>query len=259
MIYLTTIHQFAEALFLSTAGTPLEQSLPVVQIPWKDGMERYRRRYDIQYELGDMSLVRTWGLATFDGWTAVAFTMHPGDVLEYSTRADENTVILFTPPEPEAVFPKPADLSLEIITMKRDAILHFILASAEQLRKTDLRSARLIYSACVRAINANYGSEMEIYKNDLLLNLVQRALMILSSIFELPVDQELTYCDMNKSSTDTALGVSPKPASAFECPAGWIYEKCHTCFRRGKGNVSLIWHDEITTVCENGHSWSTSL
>ncbi|GAM40067.1 hypothetical protein TCE0_034f12120 [Talaromyces pinophilus] len=147
-IYLTTLGRFSEATPLSTTGTLLEETLSKSQLPWLDQVERYRQRYSIQYELGDMSIVRTWGLATFDGWTAVAFTMHPGDVLEYTIKAEESTIILFTPPEPGAVFPKPADLSDERMTMKRDEVLNYLLSSVDRLQQSDLRSAKLIYSAC---------------------------------------------------------------------------------------------------------------
>ncbi|QGA12418.1 hypothetical protein EYB26_000062 [Talaromyces marneffei] len=234
-IYLTSLGRFSEATPLSTTGTLLEESLVKTQPPWVDQVERYRQRYSIQYELGDMTIVRTWGLATFDGWTAVAFTMHPGDVLEYTIRAEESTIILFTPPEPSAVFPKPADLSDQ---------------------RSDLRSARLTYSACVCAINANYGAQQEISKNEPLLSIARQALTYLSTIFELPVDEEISYCDINKPSTDPVLYSTPKPASTLEGPTGWIYERCHTCFRRGNGNVGLSWRDQNTTICANGHTWN---
>lgn len=258
-IYLTTLGRFAEAIPLSTTGTLLEETLSKSQLPWLDQVERYRQRYSIQYELGDMSIVRTWGLATFDGWTAVAFTMHPGDVLEYTIRAEESTIILFTPPEPGAVFPKPADLSDQRMAMKRDEVLHYILSSADRLQQSDLRSARLIYSACVCAINANYGAQQEITKNEPLLGLARQALTQLSTIFDLPIDEELSYCDINKPSTDPVLGNLPRPASIVEGPTSWIYEKCHTCFRRGKGDVGLSWRDQNTTICANGHTWSAFL
>lgn len=205
-----------------------------------------------------MSIVRTWGLATFDGWTAIAFTMHPGDVLEYTIRAEESTIVLFTPPEPDAVFPKPADLSDERMAMKRDEVLQYILSSSERLQPSDLRSARLMYAACICAINANYGAHEDIAKNEALLHLAREALKHLSTIFDLPVDEELSYCEINRSSTDPVLGNTPKLAAVLEGPVGWVYEKCHTCFRRGKGDVGLSWLDQNTTICANGHTWSAS-
>lgn len=221
-------------------------------------MERYRQRYDVQYELGDMSMVRTWGITTFDGWTALAFTMHPGDVLEYTTRADESTTILFIPPEPGAVFPKPANITDEVVAKKRDEIFLYILSSANRLNQSDLRSARLVYAACIFAIYIHYNEQQEPGNENNILSLARQALTQLSSIFDLPITEELSYCDPDSPNASEKLGAVPKPASMLEGPGGWIFEKCHTCFRRGKGNVGLSWRDQHTTICENGHTWSTS-
>lgn len=142
------------------------------------------------------------------------------------------------------------------MAMKRDEVLHYILSSADKLQQSDLRSARLIYSACICAINANYGAQQEISKNEPLLNLARQALTHLSTTFDLSIGEELSYCDINKPSTDPVLGNTPQPASVLEGPTGWIYEKCHTCFRRGKGDVGLSWRSQNTTICANGHTWS---
>jgi hypothetical protein len=252
-IYISTLGLFLEAVPLSTIGTPVEETLAKIHPPWTTKMGRYRQKYDIQYELGDMAVVRTWGLSTFDGWTAVAFTMHPGDVLEYTTRAEENTIIIFTHPNPNAVFPKPAEISDELISTKRAEILYSILLSADKLRWSDLRSARLVYAACINAINLHHSHDAEPHD---LLTLARQALIHLSTIFNLPIAEELSYCD-DLASRNTPLG-TPKPASLLEGPGGWIFEKCHTCFRRKNENVGLSWQNPSTAVCANGHTWSAS-
>ncbi|OKL62907.1 hypothetical protein UA08_01195 [Talaromyces atroroseus] len=255
-MYLTTLGLFLEAVPLSTIGTPLEETLSRVYAPWTTHMERYRQKYDIQYELGDMAIVRTWGLSTFDGWTAVAFTMHPGDVLEYTTRAEENTIIIFTHPDPNAVFPKPAEISDELTATKRAEILQYILSSANKLRWCDLRSARLVYAACVYAINLHYHYHA---KQHDLLRLARQALSHLSAVFNLPITEELSYCDSEQDTTASSnnpLGATPKPASLLEGPGGWIFEKCQTCFRRKNENVGLSWQNPNTAICGNGHAWN---
>lgn len=262
-VYLATLGFFSEAVPLSTIGTPLEETLAKIHPPWTDEMERHRQQYDLQYELGGFSLVRAWGLATFDGWTALAFTMHPGDTLEYTTRAEESTVIIFSHPDPDTVFPKPADISDERVATRRAEILDYILSSATSLRWCDLRSARLVYAACICAIyDIHHAKQQQQQPKFDFLNLARQALTHLSSTFNLPITEELTYCDAEQQQQpqpSNPLTISPKPASLLEGAGGWIFEKCQTCFRRRNQNVGLSWRDENTAVCENGHTWSTSI
>lgn len=233
-------------------------------------MERYRQRYNIQYELGDMTVARTWGLASFRGWLAVAFTMHPGDVLEYTIRAEENTVVLFVPPDdPDAVFPTPPDTSEEHVAAARDDVLRFILSSAHELQKNDTRSARLVYAACMCAIISYQPQDQNEEKDQTpLLTLTQNALTHLSSIFDLPITEELSYCadiasvpiittqDEKKIETTVLIPAKQTPTLEDGSAGGWIFESCQTCYRRKNEIVGLNWTGCETAVCGNGHRWS---
>jgi hypothetical protein len=271
-VYITTLGPVSETIALSVIGTPLEETVARMRSPWIEHMERYRQRYNIQYELGDMTVARTWGLAAFRGWLAVAFSMHPGDVLEYTIRAEENTIVLFVPPDADAVFPTPPDTSEEHVAAARDDVLRLILSSAHELQKNDTRSARLVYAACMCAIITHQPQEQEQEQDQTpLLTLTHNALTHLSSTFDLPITEELSYCadiasvpitttttttDTQEVRIETTVLIPAKPASTLEGPGGWIFESCQTCYRRKNEIVGLNWTGYEMAVCEYGHRWS---
>ncbi|CRG83515.1 1,4-alpha-glucan branching enzyme GlgB [Talaromyces islandicus] len=269
-VYITTLGPVSETIALSVIGTPLEETVAMMRSPWIEHMERYRQRYNIQYELGDMTVARTWGLATFRGWLAVAFSMHPGDVLEYTIRAEENTVVLFVnPDDPDAVFPEPPNNSEEHVAAARDEILRLILSSAHELQKNDTRSARLVYAACMCAIITSQPQDQNDDQNQdqiPLLTLTQNALTHLSSTFDLPITEELSYCADIASTTPatttdmqdarSTVLIPSKPTSVLEGPGGWIFESCQTCHRRKNEVVGLNWTGYGMAVCANGHRWN---
>ncbi|KAH8690029.1 transcription factor IIIC subunit delta N-term-domain-containing protein [Talaromyces proteolyticus] len=258
-VYMATLGPVSETIALSILGTSLEDTVGIQRIPWKERMERYRQRYDIQYELGDMAIVRTWGLATFNGWLAVAFTMHPGDTLEYMTKAEENTTILFVPPAPDTPFPKPPDTSEEHIANVRDEILHYILSSARDVRRDDIRSAKVLYAACMCAIISHHPDDRT---SDPLLSLTHQALSHLSSLFSFPATDELAYCTgTTPLPTQTHEGrttpiLPAKPLPGLQGPGGFLWETCQTCLRRTGQSIGLSWHGYDRSMCENGHRWN---
>lgn len=59
-------------------------------------MLRLQNRYDRRNELGGLSYIKTWGLASLDRYVAACITLHPGDMPEYYIPSQERAIIVFS-------------------------------------------------------------------------------------------------------------------------------------------------------------------
>lgn len=57
---------------------------------------RLQTRYDRRNELGGLSYMKTWGLASLDRYVATCITLHPGDMPEYYIPSQERAIIVFS-------------------------------------------------------------------------------------------------------------------------------------------------------------------
>ena len=55
-----------------------------------------RNRLDQHNELGGLSILKTWGLASLNGFVAACVTIHPGDMAEYSMPSQQRSTIVFS-------------------------------------------------------------------------------------------------------------------------------------------------------------------
>ena len=58
-------------------------------------MIQIQQRYDQQNDLGGLSVMKTWGLASLNGYIAACVTVHPGDMTEYIIPSQERAYIVF--------------------------------------------------------------------------------------------------------------------------------------------------------------------
>ena len=88
-------------------------------------MERCRRDFAIAKKLGSLTVMKTWGLASHNDILASIISLHPAEMVEYTTSAQERSIIIFShsshedvPHKPPASFldfePKPTPTIKEI-------------------------------------------------------------------------------------------------------------------------------------------------
>jgi hypothetical protein len=232
----------------------LELDNPPSEPEWMRQRNERLARFDIQYDLGGLALARTWGLATYDGWVAAAFTMHPGDMPEYTTPTDAQTVVVFsTSGDTESSLFQPPSVPDEQLINRRARVLTFILTTAVEPQALDIddsESAKIIYNAAACAIT--------IYRDrPPLLDLARRALSRLSETFNVDLSSEISFCDSTEPENhenNRYVAIRPKPAEVLLSPGGQaVFETCEVC---GLDEVSsFLWSADISmeAECAQGH------
>lgn len=95
--YLSTHLSHVEVVKLTTHSQ--ESGLRWERLPQstlQKQMLRNQRRFDRKHELGGLSLMKTWGLASLEGYIAACITLHPGDMAEYFIPSNERAIIVFS-------------------------------------------------------------------------------------------------------------------------------------------------------------------
>ena len=218
----------------STDGSPLSQP------PWKDSFDSYCEQFDIDRDLGGMVTGRIWGLACRDEVLAAAFTMHPKDMVEYRTAAEERTVITFTQLDKQRegegdidIRQKTTDLSPEELRMRREAVIGYILYSDKAAHGNSLLSNKVIYAAaCCAIVDC---------ENEELVAQAQVSLEWLATATGAYLSDEISKCN---SASNT---IEPKPADELTGPGKQLFEQCDIC------DAGIGWYSVKETQCANGH------
>ncbi|OJJ45563.1 hypothetical protein ASPZODRAFT_152616 [Penicilliopsis zonata CBS 506.65] len=227
--------------FASTFGDVRNQDSSFTPF-WTKQLDDFRERFDIDRDLGGLAIVRVRGLASYKGIIAVAFTMHPGDVIEYRTAAEERTTLVFASATPEdeleaqLVLPlPPSNLSPSNLRSKREPILRLVLDLGLDVEIADPWSQRLLYAAvCCTIVDS---------ENEELLSLAHKALIRLATITGADLSEEISMClQRNRDNI-----VKTKTIEQLEGPGGQFYEKCEMC------NAGLTWYSPQEAQCASGH------
>jgi hypothetical protein len=67
---------------------------PSDEADWIHLIRNEKDRFDRDHDLGGLALAKVWGLASIGHWIAACITLHPGDMVEYMTAADERAYII---------------------------------------------------------------------------------------------------------------------------------------------------------------------
>ncbi|KAL1966168.1 hypothetical protein VTN77DRAFT_4720 [Rasamsonia byssochlamydoides] len=244
-LHLSTVGSWAEVSPCSTLQEDGQGQGQILQPEWKKQVENFRERYDIDHDLGGLAVARTWGLAAFRGWIAAAFTMHPGDMVEYTTAAEERTTLVFSAAAPDTtdnqLFDTP-NLTEEHFRKQRERVLEFILrhsSEKEDLWSNDLPSTKLIYAAAACSIVE--------HRNEELLSLARTALERLAVVSGADLSDEISKCFFSSSPLDFNVTIAAKSADKLNGPGGAIFEKCDIC---GSG---IEWYSVQEAQCTTGH------
>lgn len=181
---------------------------------------------------------RIWGLACHDGILAVAFTMHPKDMVEYRTAAEERTIIAFTTQLYPDTGEQPADLSPEALRLKRETVIGYILYSEQSPDGRSQLSKKAIYAAACCSI-------LDCQNEDLLAR-SRTSLEWLASVTGADLSKEISKC------TSAAGEIESKSPSELSGPGNEIFERCEIC------DAGIRWYSVTEAQCANGHLFGTS-
>ncbi|CEL09641.1 hypothetical protein ASPCAL12774 [Aspergillus calidoustus] len=206
--------------------------------PWKDQIEDIRERFDIDRDLGGLSVSRIRGLTSVQGIVATAVTLHPGDMVEYRSSAEDRLIILFstsdgqlTQTEHVPFLRRNTTFSPEFLTKRRDVVLRYILRSGKEAKQA--LSSKVLYAAACCAI-------VQSQCLDLLSN-AREVLESLASNHGVDLTDEIAKCSEPGSFIDA------KPAELLDAANDNVFERCEIC---GSG---IGWDSAQEAQCASGH------
>lgn len=230
-------------LYVSTIGgygvakvfNGLSDNTPFSSPPWKAAFDDYSDQFDIDRDIGGMVTGRIWGLASHDSQLAVAFTMHPKDMVEYRTTAEERTAIVFIPLDKQSdeegavAVSQPPELPPELQRARREAVLGYILHAEQQPDGYSALSRKVIYAASCCAI-------LEC-KNEALLARARESLEWLMEHTSLDLHEEMSLSNV----------VERKSPQQLEPPGREVLEQCNIC------GAGIAGYSVKESQCANGH------
>jgi Putative zinc-finger of transcription factor IIIC complex len=241
-------------LHLGTAGgwgeeytcPNLQEEGQLLQPEWKTQLDNFLDRFDIDHDLGGLAVARIWGLAAYRGLVAAAFTMHPGDMVEYSTTVEERITLVFSSATSERRRMDCISLGVPKFTKDqireaRENVLEFNLRLAAELQHNDQWFEKLVYAAAVCVLVE--------HRNTRLLTLACKALERLSALSGTDLSDEISKCRIQTNSTSVAA----KSADKFGAPGADLFEKCDIC------DSGIEWYSSQEAQCAEGHMFGVSL
>lgn len=222
-------------------------------------MELVKERFDIDYDLGGAVVSRIWGLASLRGWTVVAITVHPSDMIEYLTAGEERVTLVFSQPqrseksstENEKAFLEPLSISEEQHHAARERVLWVLLrhyiheATVEKPDLSEINEilrARLLYAAAACVVVCHRNAE--------LLSFAKDAFTFISSLYGLDLADEISKCTHDlvvNTERDTVLG--PKSFPLADSNNSKVFEICEVC------DAGVEWFSEKEARCASGHTF----
>ncbi|KAB8256324.1 transcription factor IIIC subunit delta N-term-domain-containing protein [Aspergillus pseudonomiae] len=236
ILHLGTVGGYTATMTLSG----IQSSNGLSETPWKKQLDTIREQFDIARDLGGYTISRTWGLASYNGLVVAAFTLHPGDTVEYRTSAEERTTLVFSHANAELTefddlgFPYPLpDRSPEALRRQREAALGYILFTEDGNYSKLTLSWKMLYAAACCAIVDS--------QNDRILSQAQKALEWLASSIDVDLSDEIGKCSVPGSTIDS------KPAEQLQGSGQQIFEQCAIC------DAGLSWYSAAEAQCAAGH------
>ncbi|KAJ5823731.1 Transcription factor IIIC zinc-finger [Penicillium robsamsonii] len=217
------------------------QSVNALQQPkWKRMIEEFQDDYDLEHDLGGMSVSRIWGLAGHRNITAAIFTSHPTDMIEYRITSDDRSMIVFSE-EGEPTRNTQARFAVHIPdgqTSDNDQtgeVIRFVLPGGDGNIEPDTESQRLIYAVACRAIVGEEDKSLRIR--------ARQSLERLAVVTGADLSDEISKCN------GSPAPISAKSMDQLNGPGGHIYEKCEVC------DAAIGWPKAQSAQCANGHVW----
>ncbi len=223
-------------------------------------MLRYQREYDRREDLGGLSLMKTWGLASFKDYVAACITVHGGDMAEYSIPSDEQAVIVFSThgfKDPSAsleLFSWEIDPELEDHPKSQIAIIETVF-EFEQLQFTvqSKLDHKIIYAAIIASMLVWDES-----RSDRLLA-AERALVRLERLVQVDLTPEIsclrflmtTSLNIEQARTRIKETTGSRSREDLSLPAAQqLFDFCSFCTQ------IVSWESLTEAYCVTGHQFS---
>ncbi|KAL5344089.1 transcription factor IIIC subunit delta N-term-domain-containing protein [Aspergillus crustosus] len=215
--------------------------------PWSDRIDDIRERFDIDRDLGGLAISRVWGVASAQGLVAAAVTLHPGDMVEYRTNAEDRLTLVFSTASGMLLNTEEVPLlsgaplnSTDYIRERRDVVLRYILRNEDEVGAKRTLSPKVSYAAACCAIVQSNDAELLSRARNVLENLAETSGVNLSD--------EIEKC----SALGLGSTIDAKPADILEAPGGSILEKCEVC------ETGIVWYSAGEAQCAAGHLFGRS-
>ncbi len=210
-------------------GDPPNERVPA-NLELKKKMEEARIEFDSNHSLDGNSIVRDWGFAASDTQDAACITIHPSDMVEYTTPSLEKCTILFAP-RPELMdSAQPPEMTAVSPMNVLHRICSWTLSAANRFPLTLMIDRQLL------GISAAYAAHLD---NQGMRQKAQFAFYRLHETSESQLDRD----DME---VEEALPIDSPPASDIET--------CLIC----QALILFDEHNLSRARCETGHQYSTS-
>ncbi|KAL2375294.1 hypothetical protein RJ035_001771 [Blastomyces gilchristii] len=233
-------------------------------------IEGFRSRFDLDHDLGGMSVARIWGMTSHRGWVAACFTVHPSDMVEYITTARERSRIVFAHPQPaeggsgeprEAVsatlpWDIPPQLTPKHTRAARARVLSFTLHGNHRDIPNDPWERKLKYAAICCLATDQYPAD-----DPPVLEAAKSAAQWLSDTLNLDLSLELSLIDEKlqpqiqhpsepSTGPETSKQIPGKPREAQAEAGHDVFEFCNIC---GSG---IDWYSAEESQCTEGHMFA---
>ena len=219
-------------------------------------------RFDHGHDLGGLSVMKTWGLASLGGYIAACVTIHPGDMVEYTTQSRERSTIVFGEID-NRERPFPWERVTEHAISEAEAqvrILDTILAEGQYQREKDqsILTSRIIYAAVCASMQLRDAVTSERLEG------AQKALQGLESVTGLVFQPEIACIERLLTMQDADLDMQDAESRSFpqyistdqflNIPvASRVHETCSIC------GESIGWDSLDAAHCTRNHAFGMSL
>jgi len=210
------------------------------QVPaWSKIVDNLREQYDLTHDLGGKAVARMWGLTSYRDVTAVLFTKHPTDMIEYRIASDEDTTIAFASedtgeiPDEQTLFAPPAEKKeSRAAQSRREAVTSFLLSEGDKTTVNTENQKLLYAAACCSIVD---GHNLPIRSQS------QKSFERLAMETDTDLSEEISKCG-SESST-----IPAKSSNQLNQPGGQLFEQCEIC------GAGIAWFSVKEAQCENGH------
>ncbi|KGO48126.1 Transcription factor IIIC, putative zinc-finger [Penicillium expansum] len=218
----------------------LQSDSALQQPKWKRMIEEFQDDYDLEHDLGGMSVSRIWGLTAYRNITAAIFTSHPTDMIEYRITSDDRSMIVFSEEgEPttntQALFAAHIPDGQASNHNQIREVIRFVLPGEDGNIEPDTESQRLIYAVACRAIVGEEDKSLRLH--------TRRSLERLAVVTGADLSDEISKCNSNPTP------IFARNMDQVAGPGGHIYEKCEVC------DAAIGWPSAQLAQCANGHLW----
>lgn len=235
VLHLGTVGGLSAAISLNQVGTNEAQQMP----PWGKSVEGRREQYDLDRDLGGQTVARMWGLSSYRGVTAVLFTIHPTDMIEYRVNSDERATIAFAFEDSEhepgvqaLLAPTAASQESRSAPGQREAVINFLLHESDW-DESNAENQKLIYTA---ACCATVDKQSEAVRSR-----ARQSFERLAALTGADLSEEISKCSL------TSPTFSAKSTDQLTQPGGHLFEQCNIC------DAGIAWFSAKEAQCANGH------